>query len=106
MDNEEINNDFEWVEDENEYSDITDNVSVSNVNVEDVNVQEEDVDEIDIELIRLVKNNPGLWNKSSKTYSNAIEKDKIWEYVGLCLPIKMTGKNGNYITLIYINFII
>lgn len=56
-------------------------------------VQEDDVDEVDIELIRLIKKNPGLWNKSFNLYSNAIEKDKIWDSVALLLPVEMTGKN-------------
>lgn len=47
--------------------------------------------------VRLVKNNLGLWNKSSKMYSNAIEKDRIWDSVASLLPIEMTGKNENFI---------
>lgn len=79
-----LENTFEWNEDVSEVN-IHEDLS-SDENIKD------DVDEVDIELIRLVKNNPGLWNKSSKKYSNAVEKNKIWESIASLLPIEMTSK--------------
>lgn len=57
----------------------------------DANIEDE-VDETDLELIRIVRNNPGLWDKSSKTYSNSIKKDMIWNSVASALSIPTTGK--------------
>lgn len=58
----------------------------------DANVNEDDVDEVDLNTIRIVRNNPGLWDKSWKKYSNSIEKDVVWESIASVLPVKMTGK--------------
>ncbi|KYN15769.1 PREDICTED: uncharacterized protein LOC108764710 [Trachymyrmex cornetzi] len=51
-------------------------------------------DNVDIELIRLVKVNLGLWDKSSKKYSNILERDMAWESVVSLLPIEMTGTDA------------
>ncbi|XP_020291896.1 uncharacterized protein LOC109858750 [Pseudomyrmex gracilis] len=40
----------------------------------DTSFNDDDVDENDLELIKLVRNNSGLWDKSSKMYSNSIQK--------------------------------
>ncbi|KYN09984.1 hypothetical protein ALC57_17888 [Trachymyrmex cornetzi] len=55
---------------------------------EDESVNEDDVD---VELIRLVKVNPGLWDKNSKEYSNILEREMAWESVASLLPIEMTA---------------
>lgn len=57
----------------------------------DANVNEDDVDEADLDIIRIVRNNRGLWDKSCKKYSNSIEKDVVWESIASVLPVKMTG---------------
>ncbi|XP_018374522.1 PREDICTED: uncharacterized protein LOC108768553 [Trachymyrmex cornetzi] len=51
-------------------------------------------DDVDVELIRLVKVNPGLWDKSSKEYSNILERDMGWESVASPLPIEMIGTDA------------
>lgn len=58
----------------------------------DANFNEDNMEETDLELIRIVRNNPGLWDKSSKTYSNSIQKDIMWDSVASLLPVEMTGK--------------